>query len=207
MQMEEKKVQREVIEEEDGGEDSDNSDQEDMGADKFKKYINGAARMFVQFEKAYYGDNYDGKSKIKIDLFKEKKKVVKPVMQQACLRTPSEPKNISVAIQRKVDATDRTDRSYKKIEAKSSNQPLTLNRGKRSKSKQKLEKDSNVKDAEGASDQTGRKSQNPMMSLPRISVINYLAYEDEKMSKEGGSVFRKPKIENIYMRNSFKRYG
>ena len=44
-----------------------------MEVSKFQKYINGAARMFVEFEKAYYGDSYDGKQKMKIDLFASKK--------------------------------------------------------------------------------------------------------------------------------------
>ena len=41
--------------------DSDDSEKEDMNSKKFKKYINIASQMFIEFEKAYYGDQYETK--------------------------------------------------------------------------------------------------------------------------------------------------
>ena len=32
-----------------------------MNSKKFKKYINIASQMFIEFEKAYYGDQYEAK--------------------------------------------------------------------------------------------------------------------------------------------------
>ncbi len=46
----------------DEGMDSD-SEGEDMDKNKFEKYMNGAKKMMIQFEKVYFGDEYEKKGK------------------------------------------------------------------------------------------------------------------------------------------------
>ena len=45
------------------GFDSESSD-EDMEKEKFKEYFNAASKMAHEFEKAYYGSDYDKRSAV-----------------------------------------------------------------------------------------------------------------------------------------------
>lgn len=76
--------------------------------------------MFIEFEKAYYGDQYDGKGRSQ-NQNKEKKKIFKSQNhQQACLRNPSQVKDISLAtIPKGTTARDQSERSIKKAEGQS----------------------------------------------------------------------------------------
>lgn len=57
-----------------------------MEKESFKKYMNGASKMFIEFEKAYYGDQYSAKARYELPKKVIKKKEI-PIMQQACLKS------------------------------------------------------------------------------------------------------------------------
>ena len=56
--------------------DSD-SEGEDMDKNKFEKYMNGAKKMMIQFEKVYLGDEYEKKGRTAAKLKNEAKKLLK----------------------------------------------------------------------------------------------------------------------------------
>ncbi len=60
----------------DEGMDSD-SEGEDMDKNKFEKYMNGAKKMMIQFEKVYFGDEYEKKGRTAAKLKNEAKKLLK----------------------------------------------------------------------------------------------------------------------------------
>ena len=56
--------------------DSD-SEGEDMDKNKFEKYMNGAKKMMIEFEKVYLGDDYEKKGKTAAKLRDEAKRLAK----------------------------------------------------------------------------------------------------------------------------------
>ena len=61
-----------------------------MDASKFKKYINVASQMFIEFEKAYYGDDYNLKKNFSLEkpIGTQKKKKNEKVVQP-CFKNQS----------------------------------------------------------------------------------------------------------------------
>lgn len=52
-----------------------------MNPKKFKNYINGASQMFIEFEKAYYGDEYEQKKNFSMPKPPPKKKKEEKLIQ------------------------------------------------------------------------------------------------------------------------------
>jgi hypothetical protein len=48
-----------------------------MDKNKFEKYMNGAKKMMIEFEKVYLGDEYEKKGKTAAKLKNEAKKLLK----------------------------------------------------------------------------------------------------------------------------------